>query len=268
MRIETKGSAAAPVSDRRSTPRPKVQHKSGVAFEVKAVDDAAHTFTGLAAAWTLDAGGDVIQRGAFKRTLADWKAAKKQRPIPLIDTHAYHSVNQVLGKMIDAEETADGLLATFQMIPDDPSAEAAFRRIKDGCVTGLSIGYEAVVVEYPEQEDRQKGIWRYLKEVKLREVSLVTYPMNDDARLDPDTAKNDARALLERVQGKALSDDERTQLQAVRDQIDALLAEPDSADDEEADGDSGKAGLAPEDPKRLAIEAAYRDLTLRSLATT
>jgi uncharacterized protein len=253
---------ATVISDRRSTPRPMVQHKSGIPFDVKAIDENARTFRGLAAAWSLDHGGDVIRKGAFARTLANWRASKKQKPIPLIDQHGYMSVNQILGRMIEAEETEDGLLATFQMIANDPNAEAAFRRVKDGVVTGLSIGYEPVVSEAPSEEERRRGIWRYLKEVKLREVSLVIWPMNDDARVDTESAK----ALIARLRGKSLTDPERSELEAIRDAIDALLASTDpSVGDVETD--SAKHGLAPDDPKRLQLEELFRDVTLRSLAT-
>ena len=39
--------------------------KAVLPFDVKATDDTARTVTGLAAAWSLDLGGDVILKGAF-----------------------------------------------------------------------------------------------------------------------------------------------------------------------------------------------------------
>jgi hypothetical protein len=46
-----------------------------------------------------------------------------------------------------------------------------------GAVKGLSIGYDAVVVDYSKASE---GI-RVLKEVKLWEYSLVPFPMNPEA---------------------------------------------------------------------------------------
>jgi uncharacterized protein len=267
-RRETKAAPPAPVgstSDRRAQPRAAVQHKTGISFELKAVDDAKHTFQGLAATWALDAGGDVIRKGAFARTLDHWRAQKKRRPVPLIDQHNYGSIRHVIGMMTEAEETADGLLATFAMVPDDADADAAFRRVKGGFVTGLSIGYEAVTVTMPSDEERRQGVWRYLDEVKLREVSVVVWGMNEEALTDPGTAKARAAALLAKGATKTLTDDERAQLEGVRDQIDALLASSDSAAGDDSAGDSGKQGLAPDDPKRLRMEAEYRDLVIRSI---
>lgn len=246
------------INDRRSQPRPMVEHKRFDAFEIKAIDEAAHTFTGLASTWTLDYGGDVIRKGAFKRTLDHWKAQQKQRPIPLIDQHNYGSINNIIGKMIDGAETDAGLLATFEMVPGDPASMAAFRRIKGGFVTGLSIGYETKLSTAPSPEEKANGIRRYLDEVKLVEVSAVIWGMNADALVDAETAK----ALLAK---KDLSDDERAELEAVRARIDALLASEEPATDDPVEIASAEKGLAPE---RLdALRARIVSLKLRRLAT-
>ena len=246
------------INDRRSTPRLNVEHKAGIAFEVKTIDEAAHTFTGLASTWDLDHGGDVIRKGAFRRTLDHWKAQQKQRPIPLIDQHNYGSVKHVLGKMIDGIETEDGLLATFEMVPDEPDAEAVFRRIKGGFVTGLSIGYETKHSTPPTSEDKANGVRRYLDEVKLVEVSAVIWGMNADALVDTETAK----ALLAK---KDLNDDERAQLEDVRARIDALLASEEPATDDPVEIASAEKGLAPE--RIAALQQRLLALKLRRLAT-
>src|SRR3989304_2263407 len=90
----------------------RVRKDLGLAFEVKATDDEARTFSGLAAAYSQDLGGDVILPGAFKRTLADWRKAKAKL-IPLMDSHSRDSVRGIIGKMTEAAEVADGLEASF-----------------------------------------------------------------------------------------------------------------------------------------------------------
>jgi len=188
-------------------------------FEVKAFDESERTFDGLAATWDLDLGGDVIEPGAFKRTLNNWRASKKV--LPLLDSHNGGSVRNVVGKMLDGAESTDGLDATFQVI-DGPDGDEVFRRIKGGYVDGLSIGYSAVKVRYPETEDeKQKGIWRYLEEVKLHEVSVVLWPMNPEARIDTATVK----ALIASARTRDLDDEDRAELDALQKQISALLSE-------------------------------------------
>lgn len=202
--IQTK-TAAAPAEPTAESKRATTR------FEIKAdsIDDSSRTFSGLAATWDLDLGGDVIRQGAFKRTLKNWKASKS--PLPLLDSHnAYSTIRAVVGKLEDAEETADGLIATFEVM-DGPDGDEIWRRIKGGYVSGLSIGYRAMKQEAPSEEERLKGVWRILTEVKLEEISVCVWPMNPGARIDTDSMKS----LLTPEALAALSDEEKTTLRAL-----------------------------------------------------
>lgn len=254
--IERKGATAIENSPPAPTGRREIK-RIVRPFEIKEVDDAAGTFTGLAAAYSLDYGGDVIIPGAFKRTLADWRRSKGKK-IPLIDSHDYGSAISSIGTMTDAKEVEDGLEATFQFLADDPHAEAIRKRVKAGIVSGLSIGYETVEAKSPSDEDRRKGVYRYLKEIKLLEVSVVAFPMNPDARIDAGSVKS----FLASLRADGLRDADREELKQLQDEISALLGDT-------APGDPPPApvteGLAIDDPRRLAMEAIYRDVQLRTL---
>lgn len=194
-------------------------------FQVKAFHEADRTFDGLAATWDLDLGGDVIERGAFKRTLDHWRKSKKV--LPLLDSHNSYSVRSVVGKLLEGEELKEGLSARFKVI-DGPDGDEIFRRMIGGYVDGLSIGYSAIKVRYPEtEEEKAGGVWRYLEEVKLHEISVVLWPMNEGARIDTDSVK----ALLMAARDSDLTDDERAELSALSDQIRALLQKAGPAPD-------------------------------------
>lgn len=271
--LQTKGATA-------TAPKPKRDETKAlhVPFAVKAdsLDDSARTFTGLASTWDLDLGGDVILKGAFRKTLADWRRSKSV--LPLLDSHsAYGTVRAVVGKMVDAKETDGGLEATFEVI-EGPDGDEIWRRIKGGYVTGLSIGYRAVKIDMPSEEEQLAGVWRYLKEVALREVSVVVWPMNQGARIDAGSMKAlaaDIAALEETAAGRDLTENEKAELVDLQQKIAALLlgdeapapqdtppAEP-SRDAPPAE----KAGLAPEDPVRVAAEEQLRAARLRALGT-
>jgi HK97 family phage prohead protease len=220
-------------------------------FEVKGLDEEARTFSGLAATWDLDLGGDVIEPGAFKRTLKNWKSSK--RVLPLLDSHNGSSVRAVVGKLMEAEETKGGLEATFEVI-GGPDGDEVFRRVKGGYVDGLSIGYSAVNVRYPETEAEQNsGVYRFLKEVKLHEVSVVLWPMNPEARIDTATAK----ALLMKAKDKTLTTNDRAELESLAKEINVLLGTP------------ATGGPTPEPtPEFLeALTAKIQKLHLQGLAT-
>lgn len=270
--IQTKSAGAAAIRKDDET-----KHLD-LPFQIKAdsMDEEARTFTGLASTWDMDLGGDVIHKGAFKRTLNNWKRSK--RPLPLLDSHqAWGTIRSVVGKVEDAKETDEGLEATFSVI-DGPDGDEIWRRIKGGYVDGLSIGYRAIKIETPSEEEQRAGVWRHLKEVELREISVVLYPMNTDARIDKRSVKALAAqiaAIEEAAECRDLTDEEKTELAELQTKIGALLdsgaqpepGTPPPAAPPEPEPEPKVEGLAPEDPKRLELDARIRDLRLQRLAT-
>jgi HK97 family phage prohead protease len=180
----------------------KTMTKTAAPFEVKSVDDGARTFRGLASTWDEDLGGDRIVRGAFRKTLSDWKASKGRKPIFLMDQHDYWSIRSVLGKLVSAEETDAGLETEWSVI-EGADGDEAMRRIRGGFITGMSIGYSAVKWETEKVAGGEEwDVIRVLKEVKLYEVSLVIWPMNEGARVDTDSIKSLTAALRDGLLSK------------------------------------------------------------------
>jgi HK97 family phage prohead protease len=242
-------------------------------FAVKSVDEEARTFSGLASTWDLDLGNDVIELGAFKRTLNAWRSSG--RVLPLIDNHNYGSVRAVVGKMLSAQETTEGLECDFEVI-EGPDGDEVLRRVKGGYVDGLSIGYEAVKweMERAEGTDAWDAI-RHLKEIKLREVSVVIWPMNPHAVIDTTSVK----ALAEALREGRLSEEEQAELKALpaetRKNLRALLEDESApAVDDPAPPAETPPGPAPTDAKlegvdldRLRLRLLLRTVKLRGPAT-
>ena len=225
-------------------------------FKVEGVNEQERTFSGLASTWGLDLGNDRIHPGAFARTLSHWK--NSGRVIPLIDVHGDETVKRVIGKLTEGEETPEGLRCAFGMLEEgDPDADAAWKRIKGRYVEGLSIGYRAIKYDY-EQPEGTTSYWdqiRNLYEIELRHVGVVIWGMNAEALLDAESIKSLTAALRE---GR-LTDEQKIELRALLDgRPPAPAPAPPAADTPK--------GLAPEDPRRLAMAAALRDLTIRGLA--
>jgi len=191
-------------------------------FALKALDEATRTFTGLASTWDLDLGGDVIRRGAFRDTLKAWRNSGET--LPLLDSHnGFSSVRSIVGKMTEAREVDEGLEATFEVM-DGPDGDEIWRRIKGKYVSGLSIGYEPKEIEKPDEEQERQGIWRILKKVILREVSVVAWPMNTGARIKD--VKSLVASGLEGLCPEVLTDDDRKDLRCITGHIGSLLRPP------------------------------------------
>ncbi|MEC9433431.1 MAG: HK97 family phage prohead protease [Pseudomonadota bacterium] len=139
------------------------------------VDASGATFRGSAAVFsTVDRGGDVILPGAFAASLAEAKA--KERKVPLLWNH---DPTEPLGYWKSLVETKDGLEGEgVLLVEDDPLARRIAAHIKAGSVSGLSIGYRTKKATV----DPETGV-RILSEVDLWEVSVVTFPMHDEARI-------------------------------------------------------------------------------------
>jgi len=144
-------------------------------LELKLADDGSEgTVEGYGSVFGLiDRGGDIVQPGAFKASLAEWKK-RKQLP-PMLWQHDHKTPIGVWTEMVEDEK---GLKVKGELILDVPQAASARALLKRGAVKGLSIGYLTKEAEI----DRQTGA-RRLKKVDLWELSLVTIPMLPEAQI-------------------------------------------------------------------------------------
>jgi HK97 family phage prohead protease len=167
------------------------------------------TFTGLGAVYgNVDLGGDVIEPGAFTRTLA-----MKGGEVPVLWQHDMREPIG-LGKLTD---TKDGLQIDGELVLESPVAQKAYALLKKHVLKGLSIGYDAV-------REEMKGTVRHLKEIKLYEVSLVTFPMNEMALVSgvKDMSVDEVVVRIEEMIASA--EREKKEFQALVDRYAALKA--------------------------------------------
>ncbi|HWU02221.1 MAG TPA: HK97 family phage prohead protease [Novosphingobium sp.] len=127
-------------------------------------------FAGYAALFDKrDAGRDTIRPGAFARTLSE-RGATRRGPLPL---YWQHNPDQRIGWIEHASEDGKGLRVIASI--DNPQGGAA-AALRAGSVTGLSFGYRARGF-LRDQNGRD------LTDIDLFEVSLVTHPMQHEARV-------------------------------------------------------------------------------------
>jgi len=153
-------------------------------FEVKAVNTEERTFEGYCAVFeNVDRGGDIIEKGAFTRTIGmNVKAGK----VKLLDHHNRWSVKDLVGKLLEAKEDDFGLWIKAY-VSETPLGDQVLTQIKEGVLDALSFGYNAIKFEYQEVGDK---IARRLKEVALFEVSPVIFGMNELAYIDANSVKS------------------------------------------------------------------------------
>lgn len=148
-----------------------------VPFDIKALGTETEpmTFEGYGSVFgEIDSYGDVVAPGAFRRSL---KEAKGVGRMPSLLWQ--HDPDDPCGVWLSMTEDATGLLVRGRL-SDTECGRDAYTLLKDGALSGLSIGFSLYPNGY--KVDEKTGI-RTLTAIKLWEVSLVTFPANDPARV-------------------------------------------------------------------------------------
>ena len=146
-------------------------------FQLKSLESDG-TFTGYGSVFgNEDSYGDIVEKGAFKASLAEWE---KRGTLPSLLWQ--HKHDEPIGIYTKMAEDDHGLLVEGKLlIDDDPLAKRAYAHLRAKSVQGLSIGYS--VPKGGGEYDEGAGVYR-LNQVKLWEVSLVTFPANEQAQVD------------------------------------------------------------------------------------
>ena len=189
-----------------------VEVKGRVCAQIKALPaDPQHSSRGpfegdLSTYGNIDLGGDICEAGCFNRSVVEQGSHR-----PLLWQHRQ---DDPIGSF-DVVSTEGSLRIKGEFNLDTEHGRAGYSLLKHGDIDGLSIGYNARDYSY----DRD-GV-RHLLDVDLMEGSLVTFPMNPQARAE---AKSRRHARMSRFAKCAfltkMSDEERAQALAELDQMD------------------------------------------------
>lgn len=136
---------------------------------------------------TVDNGGDVVAPGAFSSSL---RAGRKVKML------LQHDPSDVIGVWNEIEEDGKGLRVKGRILTSVRKGAETHELVKAGAMDGLSIGYRTV-----KSMDRNGK--RVILQADLWEVSLVTFPMNELARIDAVKAA----AMSERDMERTLTQD-------------------------------------------------------------
>ena len=144
-----------------------IKRKNNLRMEIKEIS-ADGSFTGMLSVYNvIDLGKDLVEPGAFTKTIKD-----HGNEVPML---WQHKPDVPIGTLT-LEDGSDALYVKGQLLMELPEAKKAYLLIKARIVRGLSIGFDTV------KEVLDGGI-RRLKELRLYEGSIVTFPMNEAAQI-------------------------------------------------------------------------------------
>ncbi|EJG0782041.1 HK97 family phage prohead protease [Vibrio parahaemolyticus] len=150
------------------------------------VDEAQGVFEAYAnVKWLKDHARDVTVDGAFIKSINERKS-KGRLPKMLLQ----HDYREVVGVWLEMEEDEKGLRVKGQLCMDIQKGRDTYHLMKCGALDALSIGYVVKRERYDESTNTN-----YLEEVDVREVSIVTFPCNEESLID--SVKSDQTEVIE-----------------------------------------------------------------------
>lgn len=168
------------------------------------------TFSGYGAIFgNLDSYDDVIQKGAFKETLREAKKTGRMPKMLLQHGMGFGALDGIpCGAWSSMEEDEIGLKVEGSLFAmSTERGQYLYEGLRSGAIDGLSIGFKAIDFTYGTKQGDPR---RTLKKVRLDEVSIVTFPANDKARVGgvksaADYTPQDWRALEAVLRDEGLS---------------------------------------------------------------
>ncbi len=118
---------------------------------------------------TRDLAGDVIEKGSFVKSL-------QSLPAKEVRLLYQHDQSRPIGTWVNAFEDEIGLFVEGVLHGENPDSRLAIAMVHAKQMDGLSIGFRTL--EFSRAPDG-----RILKQIDLREVSLVGFPMQPRARI-------------------------------------------------------------------------------------
>lgn len=167
--------------NRTLQPKPQIDYR---AYEVRASDDR-DGFDGHAATfWAVDSYATAMKPGAFRKTLKE-----RGDRIPLL---WQHWPDTPIGKPTTLKEDKTGLAFSASVTTDTRAGAEAMALLRDDVPLGMSFGFQTLKDRSATEDDpldltQQSGLKpadvRVIEEVRLWELSLVTFPANDAATI-------------------------------------------------------------------------------------
>ncbi|MFA5053612.1 MAG: HK97 family phage prohead protease [Parcubacteria group bacterium] len=129
------------------------------------LDYQGRTIEGYAATFgNVDLVNDIIHPNAFAKTLVE-RGGK-------VKFLWQHDTKAPLGRVLEMNEDNNGLYFKA-VISDTQQGRDALALLRDNAIEGMSIGYEPIVSDFSKYDGKTV---RNLRELKLHEISLVTFP--------------------------------------------------------------------------------------------
>jgi HK97 family phage prohead protease len=191
-----------------------------------------------------DSQGDIVEPGAFTKTLAEWVV--KGRPIPTVWSHQFNDPESILGEYKEAKETDTGLRLVGQLELGWAKAQRVYELMERDLVAEFSFSgkvrdYELIEVD-KDEESEDPWAWLFpgmrIKDIDLWEAGPCFKGANPETELlnvKSEERLHALRPLMLGKEGRVLATRHIESLKSARDQLNDVIAEvektPESSQD-------------------------------------
>lgn len=177
--------------------------------------------------WRTDSYGTAFSPSAFRKTLAE-----RGSRVPVL---YQHNPDLNVGVPLRLEEDQRGLFVEAKLFDDGADGTVLLKRMRQGARFGMSFGFRTVKdreasdadpLDMAQMPDVDRREVRVIDEVRLYEVSVVSFPANEAAEIIAVRSQRETDALatvLDALRTGRLSSD---QVALVRDAVAATGSEP------------------------------------------
>lgn len=136
-------------------------------------DDGIFHISGYASVFgNVDSYGDIVERGAFQNSIAQFLSGQKKIKVLL-----NHKIDNFAGLAYELEEREQGLYCDLGIAKDLSVSKELIKGVELGILDEFSIGYTLKNYWIDEQDN-----W-HLTDIDLKEISIVTFAANDKAKI-------------------------------------------------------------------------------------
>ena len=140
-------------------------------LNLKSINDEGE-ISGYASVFNVvDGYNEIVVKNAFKTAIENFKKGK----IPKLLWQ--HDVNFPIGIITEMVEDDHGLFIKFKLLQEITKAKEIYYLLKNKAIDGLSIGYRLKNSYY-------KNNYKFLTDIDLLEISIVTFPACEQATVE------------------------------------------------------------------------------------
>jgi HK97 family phage prohead protease len=160
-------------------------------FDLKFKSENSAVFEGYASTYNgEDSYGDTILPGAYDNVIRQIQLKQARMP-KMFENHKKYDLP--VGKWLSLKSDSYGLFVAGELTPHHSRADDLRASMKHETVDGISVGIGLTKGDW-EEKSGSTGI--IIKNVSLlREISIVTFPADDRARVDLSTVKGELETI-------------------------------------------------------------------------